>query len=116
MITDSEYECPVCSKPHKSRYRLQGIAVIACPDLTPAGETRTFPAASLIVVGAGLYVDSMPDKPVTEADALIARNLKLQELQARKQRKDADEAVESQIKALEAELGGEAPASVESKA
>ena len=84
MITDSVYECPVCQGSHKSLYRLVGMNVLACDKLTTVGETRFFPAHSVIAVGAGLGVDSVPDKPANVLD-LQAR---LAELERRKKARE----------------------------
>lgn len=109
MITDSLYDCPVCRKQHGSGPRLVGLAVLACDQLTPVGETRFFPLAGVIIVGAGEWVTTKPDKPATEADAIAQRNAKLQALEAEKARRDAEHATAARIETLERELAG-APA------
>ncbi len=105
MITDSQYECPVCQGSHKSLYRLVGMNVLACEQLTPAGETRIFPAHSIIAVGAGEGVESLPAKPASVLDL----QSRLAELERQKKAKEVEpgpsaEELQAKIDALEREL------------
>lgn len=102
MITETKVKCPICSGEHVTLRRTTGIAMVACAKLTPVGETRTFPLADVIVVGAGAYVDTLPStEPLaTEREPTLA------ELRAEKARRDE----ESERLALLRELGEGKPA------
>lgn len=106
MITDSQYDCPVCKASHPSGVRLSGLAVLACDKLTPVGETRFFPKYGVIVVGGGEGVDSLPPKPVSVPD-LQSRLAALEaEKRVRGEAKDQPKAddLQARIAQLEKEL------------
>ena len=86
MITDTNVACPICSKEHAVGPRLTGVNTVACDKLTPVGEVRFFPKYNVLVVGAGLGVDSAPAKE----DSVIDLQARVQQLQAAKAAKDAE--------------------------
>src|SRR5258706_328238 len=66
--------------------RLTGVNTVACEKLTPVGEAPFFPKYNVLVVGAGLGVDSAPAKE----DSVIDLQARVQQLQAAKAAKEAE--------------------------
>lgn len=108
----SQITCPVCNngdpkgdKAHDSGPRIVGFAALACPSLTPVGEVRFFPKwePAVIVIGAGLWVDSVPEKPKAISDL----QSEIAELERRKaisaEQTETREALEQKLAALKAE-------------
>ena len=106
MITESQYECPVCKGAHPTLGRIVGFNILACAELTPPGETRFLAAHGVIVVGAGEGVDRLPAKPATITD-LQARKAELerQKLAREAPAGPSAEDLDADIAALEKELG-----------
>ena len=107
----SQITCPVCNngdpkgdKAHDSGARMVGFAQLACPGLETA-DVKFYPKwePAVIVVGAGLWVDSVPEKPKAISDL----QSEIAELERRKanaeQQTETREALEQKLAALKAE-------------
>ncbi len=66
MLTNP-IDCPVCQSQHASQTRIGSFNVIACDKVTPTGNLAFFPKYFVLVVGAGLGVDSMPPLKLSAA-------------------------------------------------
>ena len=73
MLT-TPLECPVCQKTHTQEGRIGSFNVIPCEALA-VGEPRVFPRKALMVIGAGLWVNSEPPKEKTREQLLAEVDL-----------------------------------------
>lgn len=102
ITAEFPYKCPVCEQGHAREGLVVGMAMIACPKVTPTGTPLMFPKFGVIVIGAGLGVNEKPAKEPTldELRALVAEKERATVVTA-----DAEaerEALKAKLAALEA--------------